>query len=263
MLFKHHVISQHVASKPWGRSAFDPSPVAAQERVPFEVCKREKRVASTTRGHVIMIIMSWVHWCALRTFNIINIRCRIYKIHQDTNTLIIRDHPPGPQKSFSRTRSLVFEPCLERELRFCWWCVCLCFYIFEKVLLGVEQVFCCSWFMIHYIHFFVLIHVLFVEGVRMEVKIGRDGGHTLQAETGTLTFDTTWKAGSDRFFACSQELYIGERAALGHLPQSRHWFRKAVHAHWIILNRCQRGWVQIDLRQKDGRKTKAARWRLR
>lgn len=186
-------MSQHVASKPWGRSAFDPSPVAvpAQERVPFEVRKthwktscfndcNDKRACHFFYQHVMS---------ALWTFNIINIGCRIYKIHQDTNTLIIRDNPLGPQKSFSRARSLVFEPCLKRELRFCWWCVCLWFYMFEKVLLGVEQVLCSSWFMIH---FFVLIHVqLFVEGVRMEVKIGRDGVHTLRAETGTLTFDIT------------------------------------------------------------------------
>ena len=161
--------------------------------------------------------------------------------------MIIRVHPPGPQKSFSRARSLVFEPWLKRELPLCWGFFCLYFLLFlGKMLLGVEQVCCSNSFIIH---FFVLIHVqLLVEGVRMGVKIGRDGGHMLQAETRALIFDITWQPCSDRVFACFQELYIGERAALGHLPQNRHWFRKAVHAHWIILNRCQRRWVQIDSR---------------
>ena len=188
-------MSQHVASwKPWGRSAFDPSPVAvpAQERGTHSKFAKhsEKRVASTTattRGHVIFL--SSCHEC------IVDIRyryhqCRVQDL-KDTSRYKHFDH----QRPSSRT-SEIFLPstiaCIRTSSQ-TWtaFLLMMClfmFYMFEKVLLGVEQVLC-SWFMIH---FFVLIHVqLFVEGVRMEVKIGRDGVHTLRAETGTLTFDIT------------------------------------------------------------------------
>lgn len=189
-------MSQHVASwKPWGRSAFDPSPVAvpAQERGTHSKFAKhsEKRVASTTattRGHVIFL--SSCHEC------IVDIRyryhqCRVQDL-KDTSRYKHFDH----QRPSSRT-SEIFLPstiaCIRTSSQ-TWtaFLLMMClfmFYMFGKVLLGVAPVLCSSWFMIH---FFVLIHVqLFVEGVRMEVKIGRDGGHTLRAETGTLTFDIT------------------------------------------------------------------------
>lgn len=189
-------MSQHVASwKPWGRSAFDPSPVAvpAQERGTHSKFAKhsEKRVASTTattRGHVIFL--SSCHEC------IVDIRyryhqCRVQDL-KDTSRYKHFDH----QRPSSRT-SEIFLPstiaCIRTSSQ-TWtaFLLMMClfmFYMFGKVLLGVAPVLCSSWFMIH---FFVLIHVqLFVEGVRMEVKIGRDGVHTLRAETGTLTFDIT------------------------------------------------------------------------